>query len=729
MQQSPRLLFLFTLLLLALAPFSCATDPASPISTTGTGECLAPRLACATGCVDPLTDAGNCGACGAACPGGTSCVNGACACPAGLSSCNGVCTDLTTSAANCGGCGMACQGTQTCAGGSCQCQAGYAACPEGCVDTLTSPTNCGACGTACQAGLVCSQGTCAATCAGGETNCNGACIPDLSTNRENCGSCGVACPSDQSCVAGVCSCAAGTQSCNGTCVDTTSDAQNCGACGMVCGGGQQCAGSACACPSGQEMCNGSCAAAGSCNSTTTTGFGGSAGSTSTMDSTSSTTMGGASSTTDSTSSTSMGGASNTSSTTSTTGNGGSSSGDCTITADVSTSSAIGTVGIVTWSTDLAGITSAEIHFSLDDGSGPERVAPVDLNEADYRTLLLGMKGSRSYNVQIFATAGGTTCSSDVYSVTTSNAPGNVNITQTTNNASQIAPGFIILCGGIGGGGNYVYIVDEDGDVVWAAASPQQTSRAHMDWEGKNMWMVSLNVQNGGGEMRRVSMDGLDTENNVNGLDKCHHDFTVVPGGIVACPSWTTNGMDPPSDIIERAPNGTITAVARDSELYSSNTYHSNSIHYHEADDSYTLGDRNPNLYVKFSRSTGQVQWQFGGNGSTFSGVSSWQVNHGHHLLDNGNFLFFNNGQGGNSSPVFEYSLSGNSATQVWTFNGGGSLVLGDIQRLANENTLITYSTNGTILEIDSSDNTVRQLKAGSFGYADQRPTLYGPPAR
>jgi hypothetical protein len=187
-------------------------------------------------------------------------------------------------------------------------------------------------------------------------------------------------------------------------------------------------------------------------------------------------------------------------------------------------------------------------------------------------------------------------------------------------------------------------------------------------------------------------------------------------------------MDPPSDIIERAPDGNITTIARDSNLYSSGSYHANSIHYHESDDSYTVGDRNPNLYVKFSRS-GQVQWQFGGNGGTFSGVSSWQVNHGHHLLDNGNFVFFNNGAAGNSSPVFEYALSGSSASEVWSHTGGGSLVLGDVQRLGNGNTLITYSNGGTVLEVDNAKNTVRTLNGGSFGYSDHRPTLYGRPAR
>jgi hypothetical protein len=83
--------------------------------------------------------------------------------------------------------------------------------------------------------------------------------------------------------------------------------------------------------------------------------------------------------------------------------------------------------------------------------------------------------------------------------------------------------------------------------------------------------------------------------------------------------------------------------------------------------------------------------------------------------------------------VLEYKLSTSgtfSATLVKDFTSSNSSdVLGDVQRLPNGNTLITYSTGGTILEVDSSWNTVQTLKATSFGYTDWRGTLYGPPDR
>jgi hypothetical protein len=54
-------------------------------------------------------------------------------------------------------------------------------------------------------------------------------------------------------------------------------------------------------------------------------------------------------------------------------------------------------------------------------------------------------------------------------------------------------------------------------------------------------------------------------------------------------------------------------------------------------------------------------------------------------------------------------------------------VLGDVQRLPNGNTLITYSTSGIIEEVTSSGDLVQTISANSFGYTSFRETLYGPP--
>jgi hypothetical protein len=111
--------------------------------------------------------------------------------------------------------------------------------------------------------------------------------------------------------------------------------------------------------------------------------------------------------------------------------------------------------------------------------------------------------------------------------------------------------------------------------------------------------------------------------------------------------WTTsNTTDPESNLVELASDGSgspTTVFKIGSNLYAggasamgaggSNTYHCNAILYHASDDTYTIGDRNPNLYVKVKHD-GTPLWQIGGSCSGAKAPKcasgTWQVNHGRH---------------------------------------------------------------------------------------------------
>lgn len=279
----------------------------------------------------------------------------------------------------------------------------------------------------------------------------------------------------------------------------------------------------------------------------------------------------------------------------------------------------------------------------------------------------------------------------------------------------------------------VVIFDQDGDIVWYwQSAPAQTSRALMDWEGQLMWMLALNVSGGMGDLSYVSMDGLSAQSNLMEISDGHHDFTVAPNGVVAVISH----LDRCSGILERAADGAVTTILADvSDVYQPvGNCHPNSILYHPDDDSYTISDRNPNLYVKVSR-RGELLWQLGGsNPRAAHFAATWSVNHGHQLLGNGNFLVFNNGNGGVSSPsrVIEFALDYDEfvATEVWSYESEfGSGTLGDVQRLDSGNTVVTYSNSGVIQEVDPAGEVVVTYRAESLGYAMHRSTLYGAPPK
>jgi hypothetical protein len=296
-----------------------------------------------------------------------------------------------------------------------------------------------------------------------------------------------------------------------------------------------------------------------------------------------------------------------------------------------------------------------------------------------------------------------------------------------------ARGFTIVCNTSGAA--VVYVIDSDGDPVWWTKFSGLPSRAHMSWDGRHMYVISQNASGAAvGNVARISMDGIDVENNLSGLDGAHHDLTAIPGGGIATFVGTLSVTDGPNSLVERSPTGAITTVVADlGTIYNSATFHPNSIHYHAEDDTYTIGDSNPDLYVKVTRK-GELVWQLGGRNPKdpskfFQGVPSWRaLNHGHHLLPDGTFLFFANVEG--AARGLRLDTTSMTATSFFSYSTTvGSSVLGDVQRLPNGNILVTFSTGGQIHEVTPAGLLVATFQTTSqMGYSEFRPTLYGPPA-
>lgn len=431
--------------------------------------------------------------------------------------------------------------------------------------------------------------------------------------------------------------------------------------------------------------------------------------------------------------------------------GSSAQGDCSfsvVTNEISPQMA--TVGVIEWQLDGAP-SEARIVYQLKEPSGDVLnrggEAPVHLEREGYRTLLLGLKQQADYLFTIEATVEGESCVSETYDLPKTGVLSGAPTFSVSVDAPQARePGFIVTATGYTGNQQNdatAFIIDADGDIVWAAPAPPDTARAKMDYEGETMWMLGLNFMGAFGEMRYLSMDGLTGQKNVEGLESAHHDFTVMPGGKVATMVWSEVSFDgPESEMLVRSPDGTIETLFRiGSNFYvpADGRFHANAVHYLEEEESFTLSDRYANLIVKVS-TDGQLQWQLGGDcegaaaGQDKCSAQSWNVNHGHHLLSDGSLVLFSNGvREGEYSYVVEVDVTETedsmSAAIIKDYEGtAASGILGDVQRLPGGNTLITYSDAGKIVEVDP-DWQVVQTFSGSVGYADWRPTLYGPPAR
>ena len=96
-------------------------------------------------------------------------------------------------------------------------------------------------------------------------------------------------------------------------------------------------------------------------------------------------------------------------------------------------------------------------------------APVDLAQPSHRTLLLGMKASRTYHYRITGVSGAGECQSPDYTIMTGPlANGLVKPTVMTKNAAALSGGFLITGQYVqnASGSGPAYILDADGDYVW-----------------------------------------------------------------------------------------------------------------------------------------------------------------------------------------------------------------------------------------------------------------------
>lgn len=381
-----------------------------------------------------------------------------------------------------------------------------------------------------------------------------------------------------------------------------------------------------------------------------------------------------------------------------------------------------TVGIVSWSVSEGSVDSAVIEFGLDAAYGMQ--APVALDEPEFRTLLLGMKPAREYHFRVVADIGAQTIASGDYTLETG-APTDLielGAFDVLDDAAR-ERGFIVTSYWQGQSGAVPFIIDADGEIVWWYESNSNgIARARMSADGKNMWIVL--ASNNGGALERVTMDGLDGQS--YGATVSSHDLTPVSGETMAYLEYGEADCD---SIFEIDPSGTTMEVFESDDYLTSGGglggggCHGNALRYSAAEDVYTFSDVNQDILVVNRQ--GGVEWRL--SEIVPQGNSAWGgTNHGHHLLGN-SMVMFANRYTDNTSAAIEYTLDGEA---ILTYESGAfSANLGDVQRLPSGNTLVTFSNDSLIHEIDSEGTLLLEIDGGgdALGYALWRETLYGPP--
>ncbi len=390
----------------------------------------------------------------------------------------------------------------------------------------------------------------------------------------------------------------------------------------------------------------------------------------------------------------------------------------------------GTVGIVTWSVDVAPLEGAHIELGLDETYG--MIAPVDLEEPGHRTLLLGMKPGRTYHFRIVAHDGTNLYTSDDYTVDTGPETDLVSVNEfhiIDDNARE--PGFIVVSYWQGDGSRVAFIIDGDGEIVWwhrfdLDRGDSGICRARMSADGRHMWMAVSS--NAGGRVRSVTMDGLDEVAYDDTVGS--HDITPVRGSTMAYLDYGENDCN---SIFEIDPGGVPVEVFEGEGIIDTEGgiigggCHGNALRYSAAEDLYTYSDVSSDIYM-IHRATGELDRRLT---DIVGSNEDWgESNHGHHLLDNSFLIFGNRGGEENVSIVKEYTLDGE---EILAYDSGRAAQnLGDVQRLPGGNTLVSYSNaQSYVHEIDPQGNRVLEIDLGAggpaLGYVLWRDSLYGPP--
>jgi len=421
-----------------------------------------------------------------------------------------------------------------------------------------------------------------------------------------------------------------------------------------------------------------------------------------------------------------------------------------------------TVQEVEWTTDFANVTRARIEFGLAGGE-LGMTAPVDLEELDEPTYLVGMKADRDYAFRIVAESEAGTCTSSELSFTTGSLPDGLPLITKAVSKPGASQGFIVTTPGVdpdfAGQARDLpsaYIFDTDGDLVWWIDEVVfDAVHAQLSWDAKHVWFFSRNsAQPDFWNVVEAPWHGIFFY--PEGVGFAPYDFAVFPNDGVAAPHPEVS-TDPPSYVELRSTEfGRGYFVLSDlSELYDAEEggFRPTAVRYQPEDDTVTFGDSLLGGFIKVTHA-GDLVWQLGGSspkGDSFAleGIEQWADNNGYHLTSDGRLLFFNNtsvGAGGDpASRVVELQLDEENwtATKTWEYQDDAmySADLGDVQRLPNGNVLITYSMLGVMREVTPSGEIVQEFdnshsfatRAGRgwalFGYAEFRTSLYGPPLR
>ncbi len=398
------------------------------------------------------------------------------------------------------------------------------------------------------------------------------------------------------------------------------------------------------------------------------------------------------------------------------------------------------------------VSESFVAFGL-DGQAAVQVAGSSPDGLHHEAQLLGLKASREYTVRAGVAGDSGTAWGPATELTTGGVPAELpSLSVETDDLPAAFEGFVLTV--IRGNPSFVVIYDTEGDYVWwhQDTGTGQLGTAFLTPERDGIVWGSFKSEPDSLEssFESVALDGSDHES--ISVPGAHYVSVLNPDGTLVYVIYQAEEREGETLygdlLVERAPDGTVTELWTvwdhfewDQQVASADGNHdtwphTNYLLYDEVTDDYIVSLRNLSTVVRVDGASGEQRWAFGElyGDFTLEGAGSFPTyQHGQVLLDGGLLMHDNGDSSTSESRAVEYALDEQAltASEVWEYSADPvrfSSVLGDVDRLPNGNTAVTWAVSGQVDIVSPEGELLWQLSSDLgtvFGYGEWLTSLYG----
>jgi len=408
-------------------------------------------------------------------------------------------------------------------------------------------------------------------------------------------------------------------------------------------------------------------------------------------------------------------------------------------ATATLSAHVSTVYTVEWTTERPSTGQVEIWL---DGEFQWRTPTAAEATTDHQHIVIGLRASTEYTAIVVGSDDeGTALRSSEMELTTGTLPAWLPTFSAESYGEGPGQGLMlmpVLSGEPDSDQYAVVMIDEEGEVVWHMSEDTSLATTQVILGHDESYLVYI-VDDG---LVWRSLDGAVLREYKD--ENLHHTIVELPDGTIGSLRFDPVDIDGENwldnTLVEIDAEGNERLIWSTYEhldelgidFESRQTYgelgHSNALAYDAPNDAWLLGISVVGVVVSIDRASGKTNWVL----NTYTppdvelvgaDVEPWSHQHMLQVRDGGFYLYVNQTRDSLCGRVLDVSLEPDTQTAEvqWRYDGQDdtchtTFSLGDVQRLDNGNTVVTWSTNGELEIVDADSELLHKVNI-DFGFA------------